>query len=202
MGSCNSGGKGATSTSGASKGNMNVPYDHWGEMINEDIRDKDGTIIGNIEDVERFIYEDYVEPTTKKAVLADIDAWRNDDGTYGDNDVSIYLAYNDGTFVDVKDLDGKAYKKSGIIGASISTGDYEMVWGGEISKKTGKMQMWKTWSEDGESGHTNSLAGARRVGSYKERVKTVSEPYYNKHHKTTMYRQVRTVIRKSEVKEW
>ena len=93
MGSCNSGGKGATSSNGASKGNMNVPYDRWGEMIYEEILDKDGAVIGRIEDEERYVTEDYVEPTTKKSVLADIDAWRNDDGTYGDNDVAIYLAY-------------------------------------------------------------------------------------------------------------
>ena len=196
------GGRGATSSIGSSKGKMNVPYDRWGKMISEDIRDDDGTIIGSIEDVERYVTEDYVEPTTKKAVLADIDAWRNDDGTYGDNDVAIYLAYNDGKFVDVKDLDGKAYKKTGIVGASISTGDYEMVWGGEINSKTGKLNMWKTWSEDGESGHTNSISGARAVGSYKVRIKTTYEPYYNKYHETTMYRQVKETIRKSEVKKW
>ena len=85
------GGRGATLSIGSTKGKMNVPYDRWGKMISEDIRDDDGTIIGSIEDVERYVTEDYVEPTTKKAVLADIDAWRNDDGTYGDNDVAILL---------------------------------------------------------------------------------------------------------------
>lgn len=134
------GGRGATSSIGSTKEKMNVPYDRWGKMISEDIRDDDGTIIGSIEDVERYVTEDYVEPTTKKAVLADIDAWRNDDGTYGDNDVAIYLAYNDGKFVDVKDLDGKAYKKTGIVGASISTGDYEMVWGGRNQLKNRQVE--------------------------------------------------------------
>ena len=196
------GGRGATSSVGSSAGSMNVPYDRWGKMIFEEILDKDGAVIGSIEDAERFVTEDYVEPTTKKAVLADIDAWRNDDGTYGDNDVSILLAYQDGTFVDVKELNGKAYKKTGIIGASISTGDYEMVWGGEINKKTGKKEMWQTWSEDGESGHSNSISGAKQVGSYKVRVKTTFEPYYNKIYGTTTYRQVKTIIRQSEVKKW
>ena len=109
------GGRGANSTGGTSEGNMGVPYDRWGQMISKEVRDEDGTVIGYIEDVERYVYEDYVEPVTKQAVLDDIDAWRNDDGTYGDNDVSINLAYKDGTFVDVNSLDGKTYKKTGIV---------------------------------------------------------------------------------------
>lgn len=196
------GGRGAASAGGTSAGNMNVPYDRWGPMIDKEVRDEDGTIIGYIEDVERSVYEDYVESVTKKDVLSDIDMWRNDDGTYGDNDVSINLAYKDGTFVDVNALDGKAYKKTGIIGASISTGDYEMVWGGEINKKTGKFLPWQTWSEDGESGYSNSMVGAKAVGSYKVRIKVTQEPYYNRHYEQTMYRTVRKTIRQSKVKRW
>lgn len=196
------GGRGASSAGGTSEGSMNVPYERWGKMIDQEVRDENGDIIGYIEDFERTEYEPFVEKTTKKAVLADIDAWRMDDGSYGDNDVAIYLAYNDGAFVDLKDLNGKAYKKTGIVGASISTGDYEMVWGGEIDKKTGKLRMWKTWSEDGESGHTNSLAGFKAVGNYKVRIKTTQEPYYSKYHETTMYRTVRKTLRMSKVKKW
>ena len=195
------GGNGNKSSGGSSEGNMNVPYDSWGKMIDKEVRDEDGTIIGYIEDFERLEYQDYVEPVTKKAVLADIDGWRNDDGTYGDNDVSINFAYKDGSFVSADELDGKAYKKTGLVGVSISTGDYEMVWGGDIDKKTGKLRMWQTWSEDGESGHTNSMAGAKAVGAYKVRIKTTQEPYQTKSG-DTRYRTVRKVLRKSKVKMW
>ena len=51
------GGRGTTSAGGTSEGNMNVPYDSWGKMINKEVRNEDGEVIGYIEDYERLEYE-------------------------------------------------------------------------------------------------------------------------------------------------
>lgn len=173
-----------------------VPYDKWGPEKDEDIYDSDGNHIGRVEDRTVFINEPDVRPVTKAEVLKDIDNWRNDDGTYGDEDTAIYLAYKDGTFVDASDLNGKAYKKTGIVGASISTADYEMVWGGEM--KNGSLQMWETWSPDGGSGKHNSYSGYKTVGSYRERVETT----YNNPNGKGGYTARRRVIRRSTVHRW
>lgn len=147
---------------------MSVPYDKWGKDIdNEYIYDKNGDRIGYIADTTNSVMEPRIAPTTKKEVLQEIDAWRNDDGTYGDDDTAMYIAYKDGTFVDLSELDGKAYKKSGICGVSFSGPDDEFVWGGEMHN--GKLSLWKTWSEDGESGQANSHAYWEEVGLYKIR---------------------------------
>lgn len=153
-----------------------IDYDKWGKMVDETLRDKDGTVIGRIWDEYQYDKVEDIKPITKKEILDDIDAYRNDDGKYGwgDGDVAIYVAYDDGKFVNVTELEGKAYKKKGIIGASISTPDYESVWGGEINKKTGKKEMWQTWSEDGNSGHQNSYSGYKTVSQRIVRRKRVS----------------------------
>lgn len=186
------GGRGSSS-SGSIK---TVAYDKWGKMIDEDIIDKNGDKVGYIRDEYVYTSEPDIRPVTKKDVLSDIDGWRNDDGTYGDNDTSISLAYKDGTFVDVDNLDGKAYKKTGIVGASISTGDYEMVWGGEVNKKTGKIEPWQTWSEDGKSGATNSYSGWKTTGQYKVRRKVT----FNNPNGKGGYKTKYETLRKSTVK--
>lgn len=178
---------------GTSKGGVKVvPYDEWGREIN--IKKYKN---GYIEDVLRSDQEPDIRRVTKKDVLDDIDAWRNDDGTYGDNDVKIYLAYKNGDVVDADDLDGKPYKKAGLTGASISTGDYEMVWGGETNKRTGEVNKWQTWSEDGESGKSNSYSGYKTVAVWRERVYTHYEPREN----GKGYRAVREVLRRSTKKK-
>lgn len=188
------GGRGASSSN-----SMNVPYDKWGKMVDEHIYDKDGAMIGYIEDREVFEYEPVVEAITKKQALQAVDDWRMDDGTYGDKDTAIYFAYQDGTFVDAADLNGKAYKKTGLIGVSLSGADDEFVWGGEMYK--GEFRAWKTWSEDGESGHSNSHAYHKAVGVYKIRTKVITQPYQTKSG-DTQYRTVRTKIRQSQVKKF
>lgn len=189
------GGKRGTTTEG---GVPIVKYEDWGTFKSgadvELLYDENGSMIGKIEDEWRYINEPDIHPVTKKEVLEDIDAWRMDDGTYGDQDTKIYLAYKDGTFVDADDLNGKAYKKSGIVGASISTGDYEMVWGGEM--KNGVLQPWETWSEDGESGYRNSYSGYKAVGEYKARVKTT----YNNPNGKGGYKTIRETLQQSTVK--
>ena len=174
---------------------MNVPYEEWGKMVDKPIKDKDGNTIGYIEDRDVYVSEPDYRTVTKKDVLNDIDGWRNDDGTYGDEDTAIYFAYKDGTFVDADDLNGKKYKTTGLVGVSISTADYEMVWGGEIGRD-GKLHQWETWSEDGESGRANSYSGYKAVAVYKERVKTT----YNNPNGKGGYKAVRKVIRRSKQK--
>lgn len=169
------GGRGASSSGGGGSVKT-VPYDSWGKMKEEWLRDKDGNLIGTIKDDTRYIYEPDIRPITKKEILSDIDGWRNDDGTYGDQDTAIYLAYKDGSFVNVNDLDGKAYKKSGIVGASISTADYESAWGGEVNKKTGNIDPWTVhnFDDDGNEveGKANSYSGHKATGKYIVRTKT------------------------------
>lgn len=177
---------------------MNVPFDKWGEMKNlEEIRDGD-TIIGYTSDEYRYITEPDIRKITKKEILEDIEGWRDDNGMYGDADTAIYFAYKDGSFVDAADLDGKAFKKSGLVGVSISTGDYEMVWGGEINKKTGEIVPWRTHEWDDETneeleGHTNSYSGYKTVAQYKVRVRTL----YNIPNGRGGWKMKREIIRRS-----
>lgn len=183
-------------TNKSRKDAMNIPYEKWGrEKTIESRKDANGNNY-YIEDYLRSVQEPETYTVTKKQVLDDIDGWRMDDGSYGDGDVKIYLAYKDGTFVDADDLNGKKYKKSGIIGASISTGDYEMVWGGELDRN-GRFVQWQTWSEDGESGQPNSYSGYKTVAVYMERVKT--RFVYDE--ERDRYKTVRTVIRRSTKKK-
>ena len=69
-------------------------------------------------------------------------------------------------------MDGKAYSRRGIVGVHIATADYEMVWGGERNRRTGKIDEYETWTADGSKGHTNSYSGYKAVG--KQRVRTIS----------------------------
>ena len=178
---------------------MNVPYDEWGVPINfepiYETVDGEKTQIGYIEDDIRYEQVEDIHPVTKKQVLDDINAWRNDDGTYGDEDTAIYLAYKDGTFVDTDDLNGKAFKKTGIVGASISTGDYEMVWGGEIGRD-GTLHPWKTWSID-DTGVSNSYSGYKPVAKWRIRTRVT---HNNKRENGTYYTK-REIIRQSARKK-
>lgn len=176
-----------------------VAYDKWGEEINfQEIRDKDGTIIGYVHDETRYVSEPEIRTVSKQEILADIDAWRDDDGYYGDADTAVYFAYKDGSFITADDLDGKKYKKAGLVGASISTGDYQMVWGGEVDKKTGKVVPWTTNEFDDNAnpipGHSNSYSGYKTVGKYKVRVR---ETYNNPNGKGG-YKTKREIIRRSK----
>lgn len=186
------GGRGSNS---GMEGSMNVPYDSWGKEISmQEIRDKNGNVIGHIEDSNVFVQEPEVRPVTKREVLQDIDNWRMDDGSYGDEDTKIYLAYDNGDVIDASDLGGAKYKKKGLIGASISTADYEMVWGDEIHR--GQRVPIQTWSESGESGRSNVYSGYKATGVYRIRTKTT----YNNTNGRGGYRVKREIIRKSSVK--
>ena len=186
------GGRGANvSGSGAT-----VPFDSWGEMKHEEIRDKNGDIIGYIEDEYRYIKEPVIEKSTKKTVLDLINDYKMDDGSYGDEDVAIYVAYNDGKFLKLSGGDPhKRWSKQGIVGLSISTPDEEAVWGGEM--KNGSVQKWElSPSVEQAEGKTDSRIYYNTTGRYKVRVKTT----YNNPKSNGGYETKREIIRKSDVK--
>ena len=169
--------KGGSNTGGKDKDPMNVPYDQWGEMIEEDIPDPTGKYdrIGYIKDDFRYTMEPIDLPTTKKEVLQEVAAWKNDDGTYGTGDEAIYIAYDDGTFLDLTDSETGKFSRKGIIGISVSTADDEYVWGGELNKKTGNIEPWTTHENDeyGTGGKSNSHATWKTTGQYIVRTKTL-----------------------------
>lgn len=179
---------------------MNVPYDKWGEEIqNKLIRDSEGTVIGYIQDQIRFDYEPDIRKITKKDAMDDIEAWKNDDGTYGTGDEAIYVFYEKG-MVNVTELEeGQKFKKSGIIGISISTGDYEIVWGNERNSRTGKLEPITTWTESGEGGKSNVYSGYKAVSEYRVRVRETSVPEKTANG-SVRYRRKREIIRKSTKK--
>lgn len=171
--------------SGGNRNNsMNVPFEEWGEMQGlQTIKDENGTIIGWTEDQYRHETEPVHRPVTKKEMLSEIDAWKNDDGTYGTGDEAIYVAYKNGKFVNLTELEpGEKWSKSNISGISISTGDYDMVWGGEyIRPRYGnpRFEPYRTneWDSNGNpiEGYENSYSGYRTSAEWKVRVK---ETYY------------------------
>lgn len=164
---------------------MAVPYDEWGPMIDETLRrvGDDGIteVYGSIRDDTVYNMERDYHTTTKKELLADIEAWRMDDGSYGDDDTHIYIAYEDGsTWSSTDDHGGKPFKKRGIIGMSLSTGDYEEVWGEDwVGRGWERRRTPMKTSEDpetGEPGRSNTYAGYKPVSKYKIRTRVTYEP--------------------------
>ena len=198
-------------SSGIGSGNMNVDWDKWGNTLDggdfQFIYDKDGNIIGDIRDELRYTSVEEERPVTRAEVMRDISGWQNDDGSYGDEDTKIFIAYEDGTFYDsdnpVKKGDYRdKLKKTGVIGASISTPDYEMVWGGEYKWKNGQKQLipWTTHSMDengNDTGKSNTYSGWRTTGMYRVRVKTT----YNETFPNGRTRIRKEIIRKSKVRK-
>lgn len=181
---------------------MNVPIEKWGTFLNgadmQMLRDENGTIIGNIQDHYRWETEPVHRTITKKEALNDLEGWKNDDGTYGTGDEAIYIAYNDGRFLNLTDGDEhKRWSKQGIAGISISTGDYEMVWGGELNKRTGQIESYTTYEFDSNAnpiaGYKNSYSGYRTTAEWYERVKEV----YGFDEKRGRGTVTRTVLRRS-----
>lgn len=189
------GGRGATSGGGGAGGagsdgvirdnRMDVPFDEWGKMIEdtEYIPDPTGEYdsIGEIYDEIRYNEVKYDEPITKKQILEEVKAWKNDDGTYGGGDETIYIAYKDGTVLDLTDSETGKFPKTGIVGVSVSTANDQYVWGGEISKKTGNLVPWETWvspydESNGVKGKANTHSGYKAVSKYIVRVKHLWVP--------------------------
>lgn len=179
-----------------------VSMEKWGRDITipeavYEVIDGQKTVVGEIYDDREYDQVPDIRKTTKKQTLEEVDAWRSEDGTYGNEDVTIYIQYDDGNMVDLDDLDGKSYKKSGIIGVSISTPDYEMVWGDEMHK--GQRIPMKTWSEDGESGLSNVYSGYKSTKMRKVRKKRMfayTDDSGKKHKAST------TILRQTPWQAW
>lgn len=192
-------------------GNKEIPYDKWIDegykQIYETINGE-RTVMGWEEDENRYITEPDIRPATRKDVMDDIMGyWDPYDKNWGiDEDTKIYVAYSNGDFVDVgDDLEGKMFKKRGIVGLSVSTGDYEMAWGGEINKRTGQLEPWTVHNMD-ENGNdiegvSNSYSGYKTVGMYKARVRSKAEPVYDRDGNIIRFKQKRTTLKRSTVRK-
>lgn len=175
-----------------------VAYEDWGEeititSITGEI-DREKGAIGYIEDFQRFNSVPDIKPITLAEAKREIDAWLNDKDdnlgwTYGDNDTHIFVAYADGKQLSADELNGKKFKKTGIIGVSVSTGDYEMVAGYEWHK--GKKIPLQTWSEDGASGQSNVYSGYKATETWKVRRVMTFEPKANGKGVKTVYKTIR-----------
>lgn len=152
------------------------------ERLLRDVYEEDDIRYNSVEDIR---------PITKREIIDDIWAWRDDDGEFSDPDISVFLQYDDGTVYinGWGSSSGSHYrdkpKKSGVIGASINTGDYEEVWGYEVNERTGKRSLIQTWSEDGESGLTNTYSGYKQVSKYRVRKRTTT--YWDDNYKKYGY---------------
>ena len=189
---------------------MNVPYDNWGKEIQiESFTDENG-ITGYIEDVQRWNYEQDPTQITKKDALSEIRNWeeKTEDGwQYSDDDVHIYVAYENGDTLGDDELNGKRFKRSGIIGISVSTPDYSMVWGEDWrgSGRNRERTPMTGFYEDPDNGpfYTNTMLGYKATEVWRERIKTTYEPYTRQTYDgpTTAYRPKREVIRRSKRKK-
>lgn len=197
-------------SSGLGSGGMSVDWDKWGKVLDgidakQIIKKVDGidTVVGYIKDEMRYVTAPDEHPITRADIMREIAGWQNDDGTYGDDDTSIFIAYDDGTFFSNNMKPGGVYreklKKTGVIGASLSTGDYEMVWGGERNR-AGNIQPYKTGTpydeSEGIGGKSNSYFGYKTVGQYRVRVKTTYPKLPNGRYGTK-----HEIIRKSKVRK-
>lgn len=177
---------------------MNVPYDKWGREIEyELILDEDGKPIGHYQDAIRYVQADDVRTITKKEILEEVSGWKKDDGTYGDEegDVNIYIQYKNGKLLHLTDTKRTTFSRSGIIGVSVTTADYDMVWGHEMMKVGTLVPFESSWLSGGSKSYTNSYAGRKTIGEYKVREKVIYNPYKNGNVK-----QVTHIVRKSTVK--
>ena len=174
---------------------MNVPYDEWGEELRHYSEGEDIDTV-HIDDELRSIMEEDISKATKKEVIDTILAWRDDDGLWTDDDMAGYIAYKDGRFIDVKDLNGKSFPRQGIIGAYFSGPDDEMAWGYEMSRSGGRLHEvpMTVHSEDGRA-FMNTHIGYETTGFYRERIR---QSYYRNERGRVITR--RETIRKSTVK--
>lgn len=182
---------------------QSVPIDKWGrEINNEPIKRTlpDGTteVYGYTNDENVYEYEPFVQSITKKEILSEIDALKNDDGTYGDDDYGIFVSYENGETWD--NSSGQKLKKKGIIGVSVNTPDEQMVWGEDWigSGRNRRRVPMESVETDEVPAKTNSRIGYRAVSVYKQRVRTT---YDNIDPRTGGYKPKREIIRKSSVKK-
>ena len=201
------GGRGSSSSGGASG---EVPYDKWGKDIGmmegfenrKIIYDENGNDVGSehFEDYTAYISVPIVQEATVSQIVKDINGWKNDDGTYGGEDVYISVEYADGTHINNEaDNFGKVYAKNkrSIVGASISTADYEAA-AGKTKTSRGWVDM-ETSEDSGGRTYANSALSYVPIGKYKKRTKItyLEGSYAKKHGKRTVTYQT---VRKSTVK--
>lgn len=183
-------------------GSGEVPFDKWGKMIEngfdnrKPIYDEKGNEVGTefVEDYTAYVQVPFVQEATVSQVTKDINAWKNDDGTYGDDDTVMGVYYSNGDYIDSRNDDfGKRYAKNkrDIVGATISTPDYEAAAGKAITRN-GWVDM-ETSDVAGRS-YSNAYVGYVATGMYKVRQKTTYlEGSYAKAHgkRTVQHERVR-----------
>lgn len=193
---------------GASSGKGGlVPFEKWGEMKENGFKDRkpvydeNGEEVGTefIEDRTAFVQVPIVQEATVSQVVKDINGWKMDDGTYGDDDTVMGVYYANGDYIDSRDDNfGKKFAKNKrqIVGAVISTPDYEAA-AGKVKTRNGWEDM--ETSEAGGKQYSNAYVSYVAVGQYKVRTKTtyLSGDYAKKHNKRTVTHER---IRQSTVK--
>ena len=194
---------------GSSNGVKTVSYSKWGKRKqNEQIYgvDENGErmTVGYVDDEYEYDSVEDIRPVTLAQLKREINDWLNDKDengwwSYGTADTRIVVAYDNGDVIADDELGGKKFKKSGIIGVAISTGDYEEVAGDEwVGTGTRKQRIpMRTWSPDGETGLTNSYSGYKSTKVRLVRREERYVPVYDSQGNVVRYRTVRKVIRRS-----
>lgn len=181
---------------------MNVPYDQWGEDVNNElIRDSEGTIIGSINDEYRNIQEEVLDSIEKKdAVKFALQYYDKEDGWIDDDDYAIYFAYEDGTFRSAREDNPKvSVNRKGLVGVYVSTPDDEVSWGGNYTWYNGhkEFQQWAVHDGEGNEVEGNYHSYYKTTGVYKERVKE-----YVVRDENNRWRRRRETLRRSTIRPW
>lgn len=188
---------------GSKTGNnaTNIPYSDWKDQGTKLLYFKDGngekTMYGVEEDETIYDYEPDIRKITKTEILREAGYLKNDDGTYGNEDYSIFASYEDGSTWD--SFSDKKFKKSGLIGLSVQTPDEQMVWGEDwvgIGRNRHRVPMTTVATDDVPQELSNVRYGYKAVSAYKRRVRTT---YYDP--KTGKTGTKREIIKQSTVKK-
>ncbi len=201
------GSRGASSGKGNAK---TVPFDKWGKDITngyenrKPIYDEKGNEVGAefVEDRTAYVQVPFIQEATVSQVVRDINGWKNDDGTYGNEDAVMGVFYSNGDHITSQDDNfGRRFAKNkrDIVGAYISTGDYEAVAGQEYNGRARGWTAIETTSDLQGRSYNNAYFGYEVVGMYKVRTKTtyLEDTYAREHKKRTVTNEV---IRRSAVK--
>lgn len=184
---------------------MAVPYGEWGERLNgmnaEPIYNENGEMIGEIVDSELWFKDPVIEKATKKQAIDEAFSYKNDDGTFGDDDIQIYATYADGSSWSSDSGQNKGLKKSGLIGISVSTPDSETAWGEDfIGRGRDRRRVPNRLSYDpdtGEEGPANSTKWYKITGKQLIRQRII----YNNQRKDGRYYTTRETIRQSTIEK-
>ena len=156
---------------------MNIPYDDWKHEDDKRITSEDGRVYGREFDNNIYIQDKDIRKVTKADTLRTLEEWKMDDDTYGTGtgDESIHIYYDDGSILELTDGEPhKRWKKQGIKGITISTADYEQVWGHYYDRKAQEWKLHETHEMDENlndvPGYSNSYSGYKVTGAYKTRV--------------------------------